>query len=435
MIETVVIYILFLVVWLEMTFGAAVSSGIRGISLGNLSLGLAVMGWLLSIVFRQVNFKWSNIYFIILAIVWAVAMSIPYKALHGEFTHVSMTQEIISFKNWIEPYVLFVLVFNLAHNKTIAKRITAGLMVFVMLSAIVTFLVVTEIYLIGATTINRAGHWPGFSGPNTYAAFLVLMSPLFISHLLFGKSMSLRIAIAGCCLLLLFALIASGSRGGLVGFVVALTAYLWLLRGLGKTSHRRLLAGVAVIISLVVLTIAIMPSEITERTSSRIEFEEDADLDKYSSSRIRIWTHAWSYFVKRPLLGMGQDGYKTIPREYGTAGDTHNIYLKYLVDHGVLGLILYGLLLLGLLKGGLDGLKKTRDDFGTILFLSFFSGLIGLSASTFFSNIYRLWSIGMIYGALTLRYAQLDDQEHRVAAQVRGPDRFFDTAPGQTANR
>jgi hypothetical protein len=36
--------------------------------------------------------------------------------------------------------------------------------------------------------------------------------------------------------------------------------------------------------------------------------------------------------------------------------------------------------------------------------------------ATFFSNIYQLWSIAMIYGALTLRYAQLDAQERRVIA-------------------
>jgi hypothetical protein len=47
MIETVVIYFIFLFHWLELTFGTAVSTGIKGVSLGNLwrcpgGLGMAV---------------------------------------------------------------------------------------------------------------------------------------------------------------------------------------------------------------------------------------------------------------------------------------------------------------------------------------------------------------------------------------------------------
>jgi O-antigen ligase len=384
MIETVVIYFIFLIHWLELTFGTAMSTGIKGVSLGNLSVALAVLGWLLSIAFKRANFQWSNMYYFILLLVWVVAMSIPYKALHGDFRHVSMLREIVTFKNWVQPYLLLVLVFNLAHSKTIAKRITVGLMIYVMLSVLVTILVVTDTFLIGAIQIERGGHWPRFSGPNTYAAFLVLMSPLFFSHVLLSKLVSIRIATAGCFLLILFALIASGSRGGFLSFVVAVIAYLWLLKGLGKTSKRGLIAGFAVISLMVVITIAIMPSKITDRTSSRIEYEEGADLDKYSSSRIRIWTLAWPYFMKRPFFGMGHDGYKTIATEYNLAGDTHNIYLGYLVDHGIIGLGLYGLLLIGLLNGGLKGLNNARDDFGIILCLSFFCGMLGLMIATFF---------------------------------------------------
>jgi hypothetical protein len=179
MIETVVIYFIFLIHWLELTFGTAMSTGIKGVSLGNLSVALAVLGWLLSIAFKRANFQWSNMYYFILLLVWVVAMSIPYKALHGDFRHVSMLREIVTFKNWVQPYLLLVLVFNLAHSKTIAKRITVGLMIYVMLSVLVTILVVTDTFLIGAIQIERGGHWPRFSGPNTYAAFLVLMSPLF----------------------------------------------------------------------------------------------------------------------------------------------------------------------------------------------------------------------------------------------------------------
>jgi hypothetical protein len=62
MIETVVIYLLLFVLWLEPTFGKAVSTGIKGVSLANMAIALIILGWLLSNAFKRQNFQWNNLY-------------------------------------------------------------------------------------------------------------------------------------------------------------------------------------------------------------------------------------------------------------------------------------------------------------------------------------------------------------------------------------
>ena len=421
MIETVVVYSLFLIHWLELIFGEAVSSGIRGLSLGNLAFALAFMGWLLGIAFKRANFQWNNFFYVVLGLIWVVAMSIPYKSLHGEFSHISIQREIMNFITWIQPFILFVLVFNLAHSKSIVKKMTIALMIYVILCVAVTILAVIDVWKIGEIRIQyEVINWPRFAEPNQFAAFLVLMSPIFISYLIFGKSKYSRIATAICCSLIFFALIASGSRGGLLAFGGALITYLWLLKGTGKTGLFKgktgLFKGVAVMLALVVVAILIVPSEVKEKTFVRFKYNEKKDLNDYSSGRLGMWEKSWRHFLQRPIFGYGQDSIRLI-----ASTDSHNFYLTYLVNHGVIGFGIFSWMLIGLFKRGVKGMKNARDDFGIILFSGFSSGMFGLSLAIFFVNIYQFWFVVMIYATLALRYAQLDAQERNIAEQLYHP--------------
>ncbi|HBH48057.1 MAG TPA: hypothetical protein DDX98_05425 [Bacteroidales bacterium] len=413
MIETVVIYLLLFVLWLEPTFGKAVSTGIKGVSLANMAIALIILGWLLSNAFKRQNFQWNNLYKYIIGLVWVVAMSIPYKALNGEFRHVSMLHEIVAFKGWVEPFILFVLIFNLARSKLIIKRITFGLMTVVILSALVTILVVTKVALIGALQIEHGGYWPVFAEPNQYAAYLVLMFPIFISYTLLGSRLSGRIVSALSCITIMCALIASGSRGGLLSFCVSIFTLFWILKSFKGKARKGILTAGVILIVLVSISLFVLPSRLEQRTSARVAVEEGADLNKYSSGRLDIWKSSFSYFLKEPLFGLGLNGYHDIIEKLtGSPSNSHNNYLQYLADHGIIGFGVFALLILGVLRSGLKALREANDDFGIILFSGFFVGMVGFSIAIFFVVVLHLWSLVMIYSAVTLKYAQLDAEEN-----------------------
>ena len=413
MIETGVIYLLLFVLWLEPTFGKAVSTGIKGVSLANMAIALIILGWLLSNAFKRQNFQWNSLYKYIIGLVWIVAMSIPYKILNGEFSHVNILHEIVAFKGWVEPFILFVLVFNLARSKLIIKRITFGLMTVVMLSALVTLLVVTKVALIGALQIEHGGYWPVFAEPNQYAAYLVLMFPLFMSYTLLGSRLSGRIVAALCCVTIICALVTSGSRGGLLSFCVSIFTLFWLLKSSKGKAKKGIMAAGGILIVLVSIAFFSLPSRLEQRTSARVAVEEGADLNKYSSGRLDIWKSSFNFFLKKPLFGLGQNGYRDkVIAKTGSSSNSHNSYLHYLTNHGVIGYSVFVFLILGLLRNSFKGFRETNDDFGIILFSGFIVGMVGFSIAIFFVVVLDLWSLVMIYCAVTLRYAQLDAEEN-----------------------
>jgi O-antigen ligase len=64
-----------------------------------------------------------------------------------------------------------------------------------------------------------------------------------------------------------------------------------------------------------------------------------------NNSREFLVQQSWQKFAEKPFLGNGLDSTKT-QFSVGLAQDTHNIYLKLIVEHGFLGVFIYPLLIL-----------------------------------------------------------------------------------------
>lgn len=98
----------------------------------------------------------------------------------------------------------------------------------------------------------------------------------------------------------------------------------------------------------------------------------DGALDHSAELRLELWTDAMELFKSNPLLGTGFDSYAYMRRVHNYA-DTHNIYLKVLVETGVIGLGLFLWLLAKTYRTGYWLFSHTQEPF--------FSGLgLGLAA-------------------------------------------------------
>ncbi len=124
--------------------------------------------------------------------------------------------------------------------------------------------------------------------------------------------------------------ISSWSRGGALT-LAALVLVLWW------HSKKKLLLSV-LIIGAVLAAPNFLPSEWFARMGTIENYQEDAS----AMGRITAWTDGLRFLADHPILGAGFDGWR-----YVTKRDWHSSYVEILVEHGVPGAVLWGLLLIG----------------------------------------------------------------------------------------
>jgi putative inorganic carbon (HCO3(-)) transporter len=171
----------------------------------------------------------------------------------------------------------------------------------------------------------------GYAGENGLAAFEAQLALVCIAIYTFTRNLTIKIGILAFTGLCFYCLLFAFSRGGYLGFV---TGVLFL----GIVRDRKFL------IFLVLLILgwqAVIPTAVTERIFMTYE---QGQIDSSAGERVTIWQDAVTLVPQNPILGTGFDTYEFMGRveEYR---DTHNLYLKILLETGVVGLVLFLVLL------------------------------------------------------------------------------------------
>ena len=134
--------------------------------------------------------------------------------------------------------------------------------------------------------------------------------------------------------LVLYALAAVGavtlmytfSRGGYIGFLVGLLA-------LGILKKR------VYMIAVLVLALGwgfILPTSVQERIN--MTYSRNSGLESSAQSRVELWQDAGQLILDNPVFGTGFATYRFMGR-VGDLRDTHNFYVKMLLETGIIGLV------------------------------------------------------------------------------------------------
>jgi O-antigen ligase len=130
--------------------------------------------------------------------------------------------------------------------------------------------------------------------------------------------------------------VSSGSRGPVIGMVVALPSVL-LWRAASPVVARRLALSLVAVGGLAVLAVvALVPPEATQRSLSIFQTTQETG----DTSRIVLWSeavHAFSQNLTHTIVGIGTGGYAAISST--GALYPHNIMLEVGSELGVLGLL------------------------------------------------------------------------------------------------
>lgn len=128
-----------------------------------------------------------------------------------------------------------------------------------------------------------------------------------------------------------------------------------------------------------------------------------------SAGRIRMRDTALSYILKKPLLGYGYVTNATWINGYNSA---HNFILNYLLTGGLIGLVLFVIIIYMLLRKGEESLNHRE-------FLVPFSGVIAFLLASFaegydtYVTYYLFWAVCIAMYRSDSFYAMLDDYVKR----------------------
>lgn len=195
-----------------------------------------------------------------------------------------------------------------------------------------------------------------FGQPNPYAGYLGTLLPLVLALAIAGvRDRSARRGIwcylsVGTLIILGGALAASQSRGGMLGFALALAVVAAL------SSRRALLAllGLALASIFVVLlgSFDLLPAMVSERLRQITSYFGVFDVRTVVLTpenwavveRMAVWQAAWGMFEAYPFLGVGPGNYVAaypdfaMPGWKDAMGHAHNLYLTILAETGAVGL-------------------------------------------------------------------------------------------------
>lgn len=254
---------------------------------------------------------------------------------------------------------------------------------------------VLAMFIMDRYTGNQINWMPGFLsrskicgtfvwlGPNEVAAFFATYTFVLLGIFLNDKRKIRRVLFAVAIILNLYCTLFLYSRG----------AYVAILAGLVFISF---LTNKKLILPLILLLIfwqAVLPEQVIERINQTQT--EEGTLDYSSQSRFELWERGLNLFKKVPIMGVG---FGMIPymAEIGR-GDTHNIYIEILVEQGIIGIIIFLLLLWLCLKNGLELYKTAGNPFLKGLGLGFAACVIATMVTNFFGDRWTYLQLGAYF--------------------------------------
>ena len=192
-----------------------------------------------------------------------------------------------------------------------------------------------------------------FYDANDLATLIVTALPIGLYFALAHRRLVLRLVAAVGLMLLVIALIRSGSRGGFLAFL-AIAAF--ILVGFTTISGRARVGGLVLILGVLSATAS---DRYWTQMQTIVRPHEDYNLSD-ETGRVKIWKRGIGYMLDRPAVGVGMGNFQTAEGtlsslarmgEYGRGvrwGAAHNSFVQIGAELGFPGLLLFIVLIVSL---------------------------------------------------------------------------------------
>jgi O-antigen ligase len=286
----------------------------------------------------------------------------------GEFFVFQVGEKLpLRFWTYVQLVVMLWIIWELAPSW--ARQL--GLLTAFVFGAYVASLSTLMLYRRAAGELRR------FAGveadPNSLAMTLALALPIAWYLGVTFRNPVLRWACRGYMAVGLVAIGLTGSRGGLLATIVALTIVPLTMT---KLSPGRLAAAIGMLALSGALAVAYVPTRVVERLATTGTEVEDLSL----GGRFTLWRAGAKAFTQRPMTGYGVGAWRTAvaPILGPNPQVAHNSFLSVLVELGIVGLVLYLSMFVAVFLAVLN-LPSLERRFGLVLLATLGVAMLPLS--------------------------------------------------------
>jgi O-antigen ligase len=310
-------------------------------------------------------------------------------------------------KNFCLLPVLFFLTLNNIQDKLWVQR-----MFWVMCFSILLMSYYTSTQISFFSSLESRAKITGtfqFLGPNEVAAFLNQCTIVLLGVFFFMKRSRNKLILLGIILLNIYC----------ITFVYSRAAYLGLAAGLF------ILFAVKKKVLLIPLILAgllwqvILPEKAVERIKETKN--EYGELDESSARRIDMWNVGLQLFAENPVTGIGYGVFRHLGLDLR---DTHNIYVKLMVEQGTLGLLIFFIVVLCFMREGFQLYQKGDDDFSRGLGLGLFACMFTLLINNMFGDRWAYFELSAyfwIFAGLVSRLSNISRTAKTAPAAASQP--------------
>jgi O-antigen ligase len=250
-----------------------------------------------------------------------------------------------------------------------------------------------------------------FGNPNDLAISIAINWPLCLTFFFFTRGIGKKLFWFVCLLGMLYAVVETYSRSGLMAMVVSVLVCLWEFGIRGKRFPMIIMAGV---IGIVGVGIAISTPNYLTRVESLVSGNIEGSGDKGSlEARRELLKESIRLSFQHPLFGVGPGNFPAVTESWRV---THNTYTELSAEGGFPALILF-VVILGLAFRNVRRVRKT-DRYGRSREIQLFASAMwaGLAAyvvgAAFASTEYQLFPYFMVaYTSVLYRLASQPIQE------------------------
>jgi O-antigen ligase len=220
---------------------------------------------------------------------------------------------------------------------------------------------------------NKRGGGPLGYGSNQTAAFLAQFAMFFWGFAQFLKRKKARLLCYVLVALTIFADLYTFSRASYVALLLSVFV-------LGVLKDRKLLLLGAVFL---VTWEAIVPTAVRERVN--MTETASGQLEASANERVKLWQAAEESILSDPIFGTGFATYQ-LSSHVDNLRDTHNWYVKVMVETGIIGLVIVLFMLEQMLALSFRLFRKATDPLYQGLGLGLFLAICSCIVANFFGD-------------------------------------------------
>jgi O-Antigen ligase len=214
-----------------------------------------------------------------------------------------------------------------------------------------------------------------------------------ICLILMSRRLAVRLAAIAVLPAVLVSLLAAGSRGPVVGFVIGVLA-LVALTATTRGARRGLVVVAVVLVGAAVVVPMVVPGSAIGRSLSAI-IGSSGGLS--SNGRSQLWGEALAAFARHPLIGLGTGGFASLDPQLFP----HDLLLEMAAELGVIGLVaivsMLGLMLERLMAvwRRTSGTERMEVTLVIVLFLSALTNALISGAITDNTDVWLWGGLGV----------------------------------------